>query len=215
MPAPKADRAIWIALLAVYAVFWLWYTGVRGPLSAEEVERYVERMAASGDANPGDRARLRAFLEGDTGGDFVMSNAILMRKEPLRVGPVGPDESSADVMRRYMRYMFPAMLARASHPLFFGRAVAPALDVWGIENAYAWTMAGLVRYRSRRDLMEIATDPRFHDSHDFKVAAIEKTVAFPVEPVLRLGDPRLLLGLALFPLAAGLQRIARAGRRPQ
>lgn len=204
-------RVIWVALLALYAVFWLWYTGVRGPLTAEEIEAYVERMA-EGDAQPESRARLRAFLESDTGDDFVMVNAILMREKPLRVGPVRPDESSSDVLDRYMAYMTPALLSRASHPVVAGRAAAPAVEVWGLENGRSWSLAGLMRYRSRRDLMEIATDPRFRDSHEFKIAAIEKTIAFPIDPYLQLGDPRLLLALLLFPLGAGLGRMVRGSR---
>ncbi len=39
---------------------------------------------------------------------------------------------------------------------FFGwyTSLGGALDLWGIEGAEQWSMGGLVRYRSRRDLME-------------------------------------------------------------
>ena len=52
-----------------------------------------------------------------------------------------------------------------------------------------------MRYRSRRDLMEIATNPAFQGSHEFKIAAMNKTIAFPIDPWFHLGDPRLLLAL--------------------
>jgi hypothetical protein len=52
-----------------------------------------------------------------------------------------------------------------------------------------------MRYRSRRDMMEIAVNPAFRGSHAFKVAAMQKTIAFPVDPWFQLGDPRLVLGL--------------------
>jgi hypothetical protein len=61
-----------------------------------------------------------------------------------------------------------------------GAAAAPALDVWGIEGAERWDQAGLMRYRSRRDLMEIASNPAFQGPHEFKIAAMNKTVAFPI-----------------------------------
>ena len=38
--------------------------------------------------------------------------------------------------------------------------------------------------------------------HHFKTAALDKTIAYPIEPGLYLGDPRLLLGLALLALTA-------------
>jgi hypothetical protein len=34
-----------------------------------------------------------------------------------------------------------------------------------------------------------------NSKHKYKIAALEKTIAFPVETQLYLGDPRLLLGL--------------------
>jgi hypothetical protein len=54
-----------------------------------------------------------------------------------------------------------------------------------------------MRYRSRRDLLEIATNPAFSASHEFKVAAMRKTIAFPIDPWIQLGDPRVLLALLL------------------
>jgi hypothetical protein len=52
-----------------------------------------------------------------------------------------------------------------------------------------------MRYRSRRDIMEIITDPRFAERHEYKVGGLLKTIAVPTEPTLNPGDPRLLLGL--------------------
>jgi hypothetical protein len=63
-------------------------------------------------------------------------------------------------------------------------------------------MAALFRYRSRRALLEIITNPAFGGKHEFKTAALEKTIAYPMEPQLYLGDPRLLLGLILLALTA-------------
>ncbi len=194
---------IWGVAALVYVAFAAWYTNLRGPLTPGEVELYLGRMAESG-AKPADLARLRGFLEEDTGDDFIMVNAILMRERPLREEGVGPDESSQEVMGRYMAYMWPALLRRACHPVLFGDAVSDAPEVWGLENARRWTSAGLMRYRSRRDLMEIAATPEFNGPHQFKIAAMEKTLAFPVEASLQLGDPRLLLALILFGLSAAL-----------
>jgi hypothetical protein len=154
---------------------------------------------------------MRAFLESDTGDDFIMVNAILMRERPLPEHGVQPGESSDEVLGRYMAYMWPALLQRASHPVLAGPAVMESLEVWGIERAEHWSNAGMMRYRSRRDLMEIAATPAFNGPHQFKIAAIEKTFAYPIEAQLQLGDPRLLLGLLFFSLAAALH--LAVGRR--
>ena len=83
-----------------------------------------------------------------------------------------------------------------------GSAVYPAMDVVGIEGAETWDQAALFRYRSRRDLLEIVTNPAFSGEHHFKTAALDKTIAYPIETQLYLSDPRLLLGLILLALTA-------------
>jgi hypothetical protein len=72
-------------------------------------------------------------------------------------------------------------------------------------------MVGLVRYRSRRDMIEIATAPAFRDAYKFKGSAMEKTIAIPSEPFLQLGSPRWLVAGALVTAGALLQ-LAQAQR---
>ena len=202
---------IWSVFVLLYAAFFAWYTNLRGPLTAAEVEHYMEIFATSRDTDPERAARMRGFLEEDTGDDFIMVNSILMREEPLPEQGVQPGESSSEVLGRYMAYMWPALIQRASHPVLAGASVAPSLEVWGIEGAERWTNAGMMRYRSRRDMLEIAATPAFNGPHQFKIAAIEKTFAYPIEAQLQLGDPRLILGLLFFSLAAALH--LAVGRR--
>ena len=93
-------------------------------------------------------------------------------------------------------------MPRATHPVVLGSAAHRAIDLWGIEGAEDWTHFGMVRYRSRRDLMEVASSGAADASiHDFKIAAMEKTIAFPIDPWFQLGDPRLVLA-ALFGIVA-------------
>ena len=40
-------------------------------------------------------------------------------------------------------------------------------------------------------------NPKMFSKHEFKIAALDKTIAYPIETVLYLSDPRLLLGLIL------------------
>jgi len=197
-----------LVLGAAYAAFFLWYTALRGPLRPAEIERYVALMTERG-RTAGEIALLRRFLEQDTGDDFVMVNVIELREPPLAVEGVAPGESAAKVMARYMEYMWPALLRRACHPVLMGRAAAPALDLWNLDNGRDWSQAGLMRYRSRRDMMEIATNPEFQGRHQFKIAAMLKTAAFPIDPWYQLGDPRLVLGLVVLVLALAIRLAAR------
>ncbi len=198
---------VWGVPAAFYALFFFWYTSFGGPLTTDEIEGYMSilREQASND----ELADLRRFLEEDTGDDFVMVNAIEMRATPQPLPGVLPGDSSSDVLGRYMAYMWPALLTRACHPVLFGEAAAEALDVWGIDNARAWSQAGLMRYRSRRDMMDIAANPAFQGPHEFKIAAMAKTIAFPVDPWMQAGDPRLILALVLLILALVSDRFAR------
>jgi hypothetical protein len=205
MPRSSLVRATQVLLALLYVAFFAWYTSWGGPLEPAEIGHYAERMRERG-RSPEEIAQLLAFLEADTGDDFVMVNLIEMREPPTRVPGVGPDETAQQVLDRYMAFMWPELLRRACHPVLMGQAAAPALDVWGIEDAEQWSVAGVMRYRSRRDLMEIATNPGFAGPHEFKIAAMRKTLAFPADPWLQLGDPRLLLGLVFAVIALALPR---------
>ena len=192
---------MWLALLVLWGAFFSWYTSFEGPFTPEEIAVVMDR-AEAGDATPEQLERMRQFLESDTGDDFVMVNIIEMNDPPPQMEGVPADASAQDLLDRYMEHMYPELLKRASHPVLMGQATAPALDIWGIDNADQWTMAGLMRYRSRRDMLEIAGNPDFQGPHEFKIAAMNKTIAFPADPWMQAGDPRFLLALLL--LIAGL-----------
>ena len=187
---PSAIRSgrfwLWHAPLLFWLAFTVWYTNTAGALSPEEIEDFMTRLAPGGDP-VGSVERLRRFMVEDEGDQFLMVNLLHRASTP------DADES----MDRYMAHMLPAMLKRASHPMLSGVVVADAMDLAGIEGAEAWSSVGVVRYRSRRDLMAIATDPAFGGEHDFKLAALAKTIAVPVEPDIYLSDLRVLLLLVL------------------
>lgn len=193
MPLPTALRNprlwLWFGPVLLWLLFCFFYTNTKGALSVAEIDAFALRMASAG-ALPDRIERLRRFMSEDDGDQFLMVNLLHMATDQ------GADEN----MDRYMAHMLPAMLRRGSHPALVGNTVHTAMDLAGIEGAEQWTSVGIVRYRSRRDLLEIALDPVFSDKHDFKLAALAKTIAVPVEPGLYLSDLRLLLLLALLSL---------------
>jgi hypothetical protein len=191
---PMSARRLWLGLVVLYGGFTGWYTSWAGPLAPGEVDAYIARLAEKGAS--GERIALwRHFLETDTGDDFAMWNAIDLRDAPLAVDGVPPGESSRQMLERYTGPFLGKALARASHPVMIGTAASEALDLWGIDGAKRWTMGGLVRYRSRRDVVELALAALGSDIHRYKIAAMEKTIAFPLDPWFQLGDPRLVLAL--------------------
>jgi len=62
-------------------------------------------------------------------------------------------------------------------------------------------------YRSRRDRLEAATCAEFAGSHEFRIAAMRKTIAFPIDRWIQLGDSRLVVALVFAGIGCG-----RSGR---
>ena len=149
-------------------------------------------------------------MRSDTGDDFALLNALDLRDEPIQVEGVRPGDTSQDVMSRYTEPFLGKALLSAAHPVMYGTAVAPSMDLCCIDGAQRWTAGGLVRYRSRRDLMQQAVYASGLDIHRFKTSALEKTIAYPLDPWFQLGDPRLVLGLLLLIVGLALQLRATA-----
>jgi len=203
---------IWVSLLVIYAGFFLWYTDIGGKLDKEEIEFFLEKLEERTSANSADpetynsqKNLIKRFMEEDTGRQFLMVNNIDMDDDPEDVEGAEPGESAERLLDRYMEHMYAQLLKRACHPVFAGNAVHPSMDLVGIEGAEIWDRAALMRYKSRRAFMEVVTHPNMGSKHAFKVAAMEKTIAYPVETILYLGDPRFLLALILIILGLFLQ----------
>ena len=200
---------IWISLLVIYAGFFLWYTDMGGKLDEEEIEFFLEKLEENASVNSDDSrtqiSRIKRFMEEDTGRQFLMVNNIDMNENPEDVEGAEPGESAESLLDRYMEHMYSQLIKRACHPVFAGYAIHPSMDIVGIEGAEIWDQAALMRYKSRRAFMEVVTHPNMLSKHDFKVAALEKTIAYPVETALYLSDPRFLLALILIILGLFLQ----------
>lgn len=192
---------LWLVPATFYALFVAWYTDFGGPLSDEEVDNFVAVLEKR-NAKPETIVKIENFLRNDSGRQFLMLNAIDMNDNPPDVEGAAPGENADQLMARYMEHMLPELLKRASHPVILGDAVYSAIDVVGIENAEQWTGGAMFRYRSRRTFMEIVSHPAMAGKHEFKLAALDKTIAYPIETQIYFGDPRLLLGLLLLAVTA-------------
>lgn len=201
---------LWLVPALLYAIFVYWYTDFGGPLSDTEVDQFIATMESNG-SDSDVVAFIERFARQDSGRQFLMVNNIDMNENPPDVEGALPGESAADLMARYAKHMIPALLTRACHPVLMGPAVYPAMDLVGIEGAENWDQGALFRYRSRRAFLEIVTNPAFREKHHFKTAALDKTIAYPIETNLYFGDPRLLLGLVLLAITAlaDLWRVSR------
>ena len=196
----------WLILGAVYIGFFFWYTDMGGKLSQEEIQIFIKKheqnIINDGVSPDSEEFQLRIdflkrFMEEDNGKQFIMVNNIEMNKNPGDVVGANPGESADQLMSRYMEYMWPNLLKRASHPIFISNAVYQSMDLVGIEGAETWDQAALMRYKSRRTMMEIVTNPDMMDRHGFKIAALQKTIAYPVEPFGFYSDMRVIFGMLI------------------
>jgi hypothetical protein len=206
-------QLLWLVPILTYALFTFWYTDFGGPLTEQEITDFSEPLAQR--MTPDRLQYITEFMRNDTGRQFLMVNIIDANDNPPDVEGAEPGESADELMGRYMEHMYAQLVRRASHPVIAGEAVYGALDLVGVDDwdtVQQWTTAALMRYRSRRTFMEIITHPDTSGRHEFKVAALDKTIAYPIEMQLYLSDPRLLLGLILLLVTLLLDKLI--SRRP-
>lgn len=198
---------IWAAAAALYGLFRLWYDNWRGALTRAEIDAFFSSVQGkfSGGNDP---AVLRAFLEADDGREFVMLNLVKVERGMVADPASGELRPGADMMRRYSDPFVRALLRRGGHPGMIGRKVGPYVDAWQVEPDPGWTIFGLMRYRSRRDMLKMITDPRFAQSHAYKLLGIPTTFSFPTQrQVSFYVGPRLWMALVLA-LGAALTHLA-------
>jgi hypothetical protein len=197
---------IWGAAVALYGAFWLWYVGIPRPLTAAEIDAHVAVISGSKlTIEPEQLATLRKFLEADDGGEFFMINLVRLHDGLVTAPGGGEPQKAREVLDGYTNHFMPALFRRAGHPAFFGRAAAAYVEHWGVEPDPGWSFGAAIRYRSRRDMIELVTDPRFADAHAFKHAGIATTLAFPTTPGFVVVGPKIWVGLVLALAAALLQ----------
>lgn len=199
------------------------------PLSAAEISVYVDRLNKGLRMPEPDRSefikRLRAWGEDDDGKPIYLMNLIRYKEKPTAwPGESIKVESVRAAHDVYLKVVIPMVLERGTYPVFgsdmqgmnTGRPERSNLAGF---NAVldGWSEININRYRSRRALLDLLSDPRYLDVMPYKFAAME-LVSAPVSPRLMLPDPRLLCGtlfLIIFLLTAWIRSIRRCRPVPQ
>ena len=187
---------IWSLALLLYAAFWSWYVGFRKKITPAEVEETMRLLDSAGSLTEKQRKHVHKFLANDDGKDFVMVNLLHLKE---------PKVESRQKLDAYTKIFLGSLLRKAGHPVMVATAASGNIENIGCEQADDWTAAGMIRYRSRRDLMEMLPSTIGSEHHGLKQDALEKTLAFPSSPWFVLGGPRLVVALTIALLAALLQ----------
>ena len=178
---------VWGVAILVYGLFWVWYVGFGRKVSEDELKRYMVFIEQSG-LSEESLASYRNFFTNDDGKEFFMANLLHLKS---------PKRESRQLLAKYSSVFVGKLMKKAGHPYFFGLAQARNLENLNCEVVDGWTTVVLMRYRSRRDLGEMLVDTVGTEHHGFKLAALEKTFAFPATGNLNVGSVRLMVGLVV------------------
>lgn len=194
-----------VALTLLYAAFLVWYGGRGKPLSAAEVEALLaEIKRQAGKTGPEEGPILQQFRElikNDDGRDYYMVNLLKFRQKALYPpgSAFGDDPLAAN--NRYNQAIIPLLLKFGGHPVFAGKVQGRFMHP---DLADDWDQVGIVRYRSRRDMLKMAAELAGTGSDIHKWAALEKTQVFPVKPLLNLALIRWIVAVLFIVIAVVL-----------
>jgi len=190
--------AIWATAAIAYALFWGWYVGFKRKISPQEVEDTMRLFDTHNFGTEQQRKHLHHFLTNDDGKDFVMVNLLHLK------APLG---ESRKKLEAYQKIFLGALLRKAGHPVMMARAATGNIENVACGHADDWTAAGMVRYRSRRDFMDMLPATVGSEHHGLKLDSLEKTFAFPASPWFMFGGPRIVVALVIGLIAAGFQLV--------
>lgn len=192
----------WVAVAVVYALFLLWHEPwLKAPLTAAELDTALRGMESNQQVSKGEKDAIRSFFANDDGKPFYNLNLMLFSDRAvyadgaLHLGIV----TGADANDAYAKVVLPHLLRRGSYPMFTASKITGLLN----ENAPGadfFQEVAIVRYRSRRDMLDMILDPNFKAGSPHKFAALAKNVALPTRGGLVL-DLGILVPLGLFSIA--------------
>lgn len=193
----------WAVAALLYASFRLFYDGLRKPLSKAEIDAFLAQVGDRLHETGNDPAVMRAFLEADDGREFVMLNMVRAHPGDITHPETGEVQSGMTWLRRYSDRFTGQLFRRGGHPVFVGRKVAGYIDAWNTPADPGWTLFGSMRYRSRRDMISLATAPEFRAAHPDKMLGLDATFSFPTQRIFAFyASPRVTVALLLALLAA-------------
>ena len=209
-PFLTPTRILWLVLAAIFTVFLIWYDYSAGPLTADEIDRYEALVREQGLEGTRVPYALREFASDDDGREFFMVNLEKARTEPMLPEGSLPDADPSEVAKTYSLPTGRMLLKRACHPvgLFLGR-----VNFIDYEGAPVWDELLLVRYRSRRDFLEIFTSPQTARVIQFKFVLIGQAHSWPTQTKFSLINARLPVVVVLLLVGLFAQLLIRRQTR--
>lgn len=207
----KGPRILVATFVAIYLAFIAWYGGHGTPLASGEADALLAQIhaRASNDAAPDGRLfeELKQLVASDDGNEFFMLNLINYRAKALYPAGSGYGDDPLEADARYNRAIAPFLLKHGGVPVFLGTPQGRFIDEAGDTQ---WQRVAIVRYRSKRDLLEMVLDLAGQNVAVHKWASIEKTQVFPVKALFSFVSVRGAVGVAFLALGLLLHFALRA-----
>lgn len=192
-----ADNATFYILATLYILFALWhYRFFNRSLSPTDVAEYMRIVRQGEDffsEQEGDN--LENFLSTDDGRSFYMVNLMEYKEKADYPEGMFPEvETGQQANMLYSKGIVPALIKRGGYPIFLSKKIGHFLTPGGDYDFFQ--EVGIVRYRSRRDFIAMATKPGMEKLGIHKFASMEKTVVVPTRRMLVI-DLGLIVPLVL------------------
>lgn len=206
-------RSTLLVTSLLYALFFFWYGGSSVPLTPEEADTIIDEIEKNAKARSGtqfDPALIDSFrvlTRNDDGREFYMLNLMRLRQKAVYPDGYDYDDDPQAAADRYAAAVIPELLIRGSLPILIGNYSSAFIPA---HPASDWDQIGIVRYRSRRDMLEMAREMSLRGGGEHKWASLEETIVFPIKPVFDLVFVRGVVFIVFFSIggavAFGLRR---------
>jgi len=194
--------ALATAFAVILSLFWLWQSPglVLGPLTKAEIDRAIETIDKSLYLQPDEKAltlqRFRKWAEADDGRPVYMLN--LMRYyDAVRPPPGAPafEGTPQEANAIYESKAMPMLFASRNYPVFGSQTQGGnILTDKSIGDGLGRVL--VVRYGSRRDFLNLVTNPAYAPIEPYKLMALQVALT-PTSGDVVVPDARLALGAAL------------------
>lgn len=175
----KRTAYILATFLLAYPAFFVWHTPLRSPLSDTEIDAFLTDRPEAGGTDWAISDAFEAFLRADDGRPFVMINFIEIRDVAAYPDWVVTDYTTgAEADTAYGRAILPLLLKRGSYPVAGATRSYTIINSLGQPTA-SFDKVAMVRYRSRRDLIDMITSEAFLSAEVHKWASLENTLVAP------------------------------------
>lgn len=184
----SGEKKLWIGIAVAFLAFLTWHQPLRGPLSEPEIRsafgKNYEQMRSGENSQA---SKLIQFFLSDDGRPFYMINMNALPEQTPEI---------KEAAFNYGSFMLPRLLARASYPVVSTNLAGHLVNSLGpgLEKPEQLIV---VRYRSRRDFMEVISSQEFRIAIKDKVASLDGWYTAPSTPSPLISIPQIVLILLL------------------